>query len=165
MSNLVVITFDNAEEAGKVRESLRSLEHQGLLSLDDSAVVVKDAEDKIHVKNQTDRGVLVGAVAGGSLGLLIGSIFFPFAGLISGALIGAIGGRMADLGVDKKFVEEVGAALKPDSSAIFVVVRGSNPAAVVATLKPYRGQVYQTTLPTEAEEELRRILSKGAASV
>jgi uncharacterized membrane protein len=158
MSNLVVITFDNAEEATKVRESLHELEKQGLLNLDDSAVVVKDAEGKIHIKNQTDRGVKVGAVAGGALGLLIASIFFPFAGIIGGAIVGAVVGKMADLGVDQKFVHEVGAALKPDSSAIFVIARESNHAAVVGALKPYKGEVYQTTLPSEAEEELRRIL-------
>jgi uncharacterized membrane protein len=160
MSNLVVITFDNAEEAVKVRESLHSLEKQGLLNLDDSAVIVKDAEGKVQVKNQMDRGVAVGAAGGGALGLLIGSIFFPFAGIIAGAVVGAIVGKLADTGVDQKFVHEVSAALKPDSSAIFVIVRQANPAAVVAALKPYQGQVYQTSLPTEAEEELRRILGK-----
>jgi uncharacterized membrane protein len=160
MSNLVVITFDNAEEAGRVRESLRSLEHAGRLSLDDSAVVVKDAEGKIHVKNQMDRGVAVGAVGGGALGLLLASIFFPLAGLIAGAALGAVVGKLADTGVDKKFVQEVGDALKPDSSAIFVISREADPAAVVAALKPYKGEVFQSSLPTESEEELRRILSK-----
>jgi uncharacterized membrane protein len=160
MSNLVVITFDNADEAGNVRESLRSLEKQGMLSLDDSAVVVKDAEGKIHVKNEMDRGVAVGALGGGALGLLIASVFFPMAGIIIGALGGALVGKMADLGVDQKFVKEVGEALQPDTSAIFVVSREANPNAVISALKPYQGQLYQTTLPTEAEEELRRILSK-----
>jgi len=160
MSNLVVITFDQAEEAGKVLESLRSIGRQGLLSLDDSAVVVKDQEGKIHIKNETDRGVKVGAVGGGALGLLIGSVFFPFAGLIGGALVGAVVGKMADLGVDQKFVHEVGAALKPDSSALFILVRQANTTAALAALKPYQGEVYHTSLPPEAEESLRDILSK-----
>ena len=160
MSNLVVITFETADEAGRVRESLRSLEKEGLLSLDDSAVVVKDAEGKVHVKNETDRGVVVGALGGGALGLLIASVFFPVAGIVIGALGGALVGKMADLGVDQNFVKEVGEALQPDTSAIFVMSREGNPNAVIAALKPYKGTVYQTTLPTETEEELRRILSQ-----
>jgi uncharacterized membrane protein len=55
MANLVVMTFDSAGEASQVRKSMRNLEEQGLLSLDDSAVVVNDAEGKVHVKNETDR--------------------------------------------------------------------------------------------------------------
>jgi len=161
MANLVVITFDSAGEASQVRETLRSIEKQGLLSLDDSAVVVKDQEGKVHIKNETDRGVKVGAVGGGALGLLIGSVFFPLAGLIGGAIAGAIVGKLADLGVDQKFVDEVGAVLKPDSSAIFVLVREANPAAAIAALKPYKGQVYHTSLPSDTEQELRDILSKG----
>ena len=161
MASLVVITFDSAGEAGQVRETLRNIEKQGLLSLDDSAVVVKDQEGKVHIKNETDRGVKVGAVGGGALGLLIGSIFFPFAGLIGGAIAGAVVGKFADLGVDHKFVHEVGAALKPDSSAIFVLVREANPNAALAALKPYKGQVYHTSLPSETEQELRDILSRG----
>ena len=35
MANLIVMTFDNAEEAGQVREALRQTEKRGLLSLDD----------------------------------------------------------------------------------------------------------------------------------
>jgi uncharacterized membrane protein len=160
LANLVVITLDSAEEASQVRKSLRDLEKQGLLSLDDSAVIVKDAEGKVQVKNEMDRGLKVGAVGGGALGLLIGSIFFPFAGLIGGALVGAAVGKLADLGVDQTFVHDVGTALKPDSSAVFVLVRQANPNAALAALKPYKGQIYHTSLPAETEQALRDILSK-----
>ena len=122
MSNLIVITFENEDEAGKVRESVRKLQKQGLVSLDDSAVVVKDANGKIKVHNEMDRGVKIGAIGGGIIGVMLGFIFFPLGGLVMGALGGALVGKMTDLGVDKKFVKEIEAELKPGTSAIFLLV-------------------------------------------
>jgi uncharacterized membrane protein len=160
MSHLVVVTFDNAEEAGKMREALRSAERAAHLSLDDSAVIVKDEEGKIHVKNEMDRGVKIGAIGGGLLGLLLGSIFFPLAGLLAGILGGGLVGKLADTGVDQKFVKEVSEDLQPGTSALFFIVRAANPNTALAALKPYKGTVRHTSFPPEAEEELRRLLSK-----
>lgn len=160
MSHLVVITFDNPDEAGKVREALRSAERADYLSLDDSAVVVKDAQGKLHVKDEMDRGVKIGAVGGGLLGLLIGGLFFPLAGLLVGALAGGLLGSTVDLGIQKKFIKQVEEELQPDTSAIFFVVREANPDIALAALKPYKGNVYHTSFPPEAEQELRRILGK-----
>ena len=160
MSDLVVVTFDNMEEAGKVREALRSVQRADYLSLDDSAVIVKDEGGKIHVKNEMDRGVKVGAVGGGLLGLLIGGIFFPLGGLLVGALAGSLVGKMADTGVDKNFVKEVSEDLQPGTSALFFIVREANPNVALAALKPYKGTVRHTSFPPEAEEEVRRLLGK-----
>jgi uncharacterized membrane protein len=159
MSHLLVVTFENQDEAAQVRQTLRSLQGE-YLSLDDSAVVVKDQEGKIHVKNELDRGVKVGAVGGGLLGMLITGIFFPVAGLVVGAVAGALVGGSIKLNVDRDFVKEVGEDMQPGTSALFVVVRDADPDVAVAALKPYKGTVRHTSFPPEAEEELRRILSK-----
>jgi uncharacterized membrane protein len=158
MSNLVVIVFENEEDAGKVRESVRQLQRQNLLSLDDSAVVVKDANGKVKVQNEMDRGIKIGAIGGGLIGLMLGFIFFPLSGLILGTLGGALVGKMTDLGVDQKFVKEVETAMHPSTSAIFLLVRQADPNAALAALKPYKGTLYHTSLSTEAEESLRRVL-------
>jgi uncharacterized membrane protein len=84
MSNIIVITFDNMEEAGKVRAALNSQEKGGRLKLDDSAVIVKDEDGKVHVKDQMDLGAKVGAVGGGAIGHLLAGIFFPVAGILIG---------------------------------------------------------------------------------
>lgn len=159
MSNLVVIVFENEEDAGKVRESVRQLQRQNLLSLDDSAVVVKDANGKVSVQNEMDRGIKIGAIGGGLIGVMLGFIFFPLSGLIVGVLGGALVGKMTDLGVDQKFVKEVETAMHPSTSAIFLLVRQADPNAALAALKPYNGTLYHTSLSTEAEESLRRVLS------
>jgi uncharacterized membrane protein len=160
MSNLIVIVFDNAEEASNVRKTLRSVQHGGHLSLNDSAVVIKDADGKFHVKNEVDRGVKIGALGGGFLGVLIGSVFFPLGGLLIGALAGAAIGKAAKMGISQKFVKDVAESMENDSSALFIIVRDSEPDVAIAALKPYKGKLLQTTLSPEDEENIRGVLKK-----
>mgnify|MGYP001819386273 FL=1 len=160
MSDLIVSVFEDMEEAGKLRETLRSAERTDYISLDDSAVVEKDEDGKVHVKNEMDRGVKIGAVGGGLLGLLLATVFFPIGGLIIGALGGALVGKAFGTGVDKKFVEDVEEHMQPGTSAIFFLIREGNADVAAAALRPYKGKVLQTTLPSEDEEELRRVLKK-----
>ena len=158
MSNLLVITFDNPDEAGKVRDSIKKLQKQGLISLDDSAVIVKDAEGKAHIKNELDRGVKIGAVGGGALGLLIGGLLFPIGGLLIGAAAGGLLGALFDKGVSRDFVKDVTDDLQPNTSAIFIIVRESNANAALSVLRQYEGNIYQTSLDSEAEAQVRDAL-------
>jgi len=160
MSDLVVIAFDSMDEAGRVRETMRSVEHQGRISLDDSAVVVRDEEGDFHVKDQVDRGVKIGAVGGGALGLLLAGVLFPVAGILIGVVGGAMVGKLADTGVDKKFIKDVEEKMEPGTSAIFLLIRDADPNVALIALKPYKGTVLQSTLPPEAEEEVERLLKK-----
>lgn len=157
-SSLIVLAFDTMDEAEQVHEALVKGKKEGLVTIEDAAVVVKDAEGKVHVKNQVSRTTWAATGVGGALGLLIGSIFFPIGGLVLGLAGGAVVGRLMDLGVDGKFVKDVGEQIKPGTSALFVLVKGENPAAEVAILRPYKGHVLQTTLDSDAEQAIRDAL-------
>ncbi len=63
MSNLIVMTFNTRDEASKVRQTLRELERAGRMSLDDAAVIRKDADGKLDVDNEVDRGVKTGCIS------------------------------------------------------------------------------------------------------
>jgi len=159
MSILVVLTFDDIDEAGKVRETIRSGQKHDLIQLDDSAIVTKDEDGQVHVKNELDRGVKIGMAGGGLVGLLItGFIFGPIGAVLLGAAAGGLIGASTGKGLQKSFVKEVSEAIKPNTSALFFIVRDANPNAVVAALKPYKGEVYYSSLDPEEEATLRRIL-------
>jgi uncharacterized membrane protein len=158
MSHILVVTFEDETQAMSVLQSLKSLEHQGLLSLDDAAVIVKDAQGEVHVKNKTESGVKVGAVAGGFLGLLIAGFLFPLAGIALGVAGGALIGKTFHTGVGKDFVKEVRNSLQPGNSAILFVVHNENVGLLIAALEPYKGKIYQSSFDSEAEAELRKAL-------
>ena len=156
---LVVFTFDDENEASSALNALRNLQQAGRLSIDDSAVIRRGEDGKVHVDNKIDSSVKSGAAIGGMLGLIIGGLLFPIGGLILGAAGGAAFGKMMETGVDKKFVEDVSNSLQPGSSALFVTSSGADPAAVVAALRPFKGTVYHTNLSSEAEQSLRSALT------
>jgi uncharacterized membrane protein len=157
MSQLIVVSFDDMEQAQQVLDTLKKQLSQGTVKIDDAAVIVKDESGKVKVKNQADTGVKWGAFGGGVLGVLLAGIFFPLAGIAIGAAAGALIGKSLNLGVDKKFVQDVTESLKPGSSALFVIGSG-NPAVVRAAFEPYKGTLLQTTLDTEGVEQLKDAL-------
>jgi uncharacterized membrane protein len=158
MSSLVVVAFDSPDEAAKVLESLRAQTKYGNISFKDTAVVSKDADGKVHVKNEVSSGTMTATGIGALLGLMLGMFLFPVAGLLIGAGGGALVGRFMDLGVDGKFVKEVSESLQPGTSALFVLVREANPDVVRAILEEHHGKVLHTTLSPEAEENLKKAL-------
>ena len=160
MGSITAVTFDDMEQAPKLREALKDLEHEGLLSLDDAAVIVRDMDGKFKVHGQKDRAVKTGAWAGGAIGLLLGSIFFPIGGIVLGALAGAGIGAAAHVGIDKQFIKSVEENMPNGSSAIIVYAQQADPNAVRAVLEPFHGHIFQTTLESDAEDTLRRQIEK-----
>jgi uncharacterized membrane protein len=163
MSNLIVLTFDSHDEACRVRTALRDLEKRGRLVLDDTVVLEKDTTGKVHVDNQASEPVIIGAVVGGVMGLIL-TFMFPIVGVVFGAGAGALVGRVLDAQVDRQFVRDVQAALRPGTSALFLLVPGANADAPLAALRQFRGHVYQTTLAPQLEDELRAALAAGDQS-
>jgi uncharacterized membrane protein len=49
MSDLIVIVFDDAEQAGKAFQSLKDVRHTGQFGIDDAAVIVKDESGKVSI--------------------------------------------------------------------------------------------------------------------
>ncbi len=156
MSNLVALAFDTETGAEQMRDDLIQLQKEHIIGLEDAAVAVKDKAGKVKIKQVTNLAG-AGALGGAFWGLLFGLIFFvPVFGMIAGAAAGALAGKYQDIGVDDKFIKEVGNSLQPGNSALFLLVREAVPDKVEETLKKYKNvKVIKTSLSKEQEEKLR----------
>jgi uncharacterized membrane protein len=130
------------------------LQREGRLTLEDAAVLRSDASGKVDVDNELSRDIKIGAGIGALLGAMF-TFFFPFIGLALGAAGGALVGASLGRGVEQKFVDDVKESLKPNSSALFLVVVRADMDALRAALAPYGGKLLQTTLDQGVADQLR----------
>ncbi len=156
-SNLVVIGFDDYMQAEKVRIALEQMEEEQLITLEDAVVAAKHAQGRVKIRQEQD---FLGstAIGGGLLGLIVGAVLLqPWLGVAVGVLAGKLFKK--DIGIDDVFISEVSSALKPGSSALFLLVQEAEADKVLERLKPYKGRVLQTTLPEDVKERVNQVLS------
>ena len=135
MSNLVVIGFDDEHKAFELRAELAKLQKEYLIEMADVVVVTKDEKSKVKL-HQAVNLTAAGAASGSFWGLLMGMVFLnPLLGVVAGAGVGAIGGKFTDIGIDDKFMKELGETFQPGSSGLFVLVRNATPDKVLEALK------------------------------
>ncbi|MFC1960328.1 DUF1269 domain-containing protein [Chloroflexota bacterium] len=155
MSDLVVIAYEDEGTATQVRDKLETMQKEHIVGLEDLVLVVRSQDGKPKIKQSVNLAG-AGALSGSFWGLLIGILFWmPWLGLAIGALSGAMAGHFTDIGIDDKFIKEVGATIKPGNSAVFMLIRESTPDKFVNALKEFGGTVLQTSLSEEDEAKLR----------
>jgi len=161
MSSLVVVGYDDIHKAEEVRITLLKLQQEYLIDLDDAVVVIRKPDGKIKL-NQAVNLTAAGATSGTFWGLLIGALFLsPFLGAAVGAASGAIAGALSDVGINDQFMKEVAAALKPGTSALFVLVRSATADKVAEQIQGTGGKIIKTNLTHEDEAKLQAVLDKA----
>jgi uncharacterized membrane protein len=163
MSNLVAIAYPDEATAAQVAQTLVELQKEHLIEFDDLVVAVRKDDGKIKLR-QSFSPAGTGAAGGALWGGLIGLIFFmPLVGIAIGAASGAAAGALTDVGVDDKFMKELGEKLQPGNAATFVLVRESTPDKVLPRISQFGGEVIHTSLSQEQEEALQEALTPGAS--
>lgn len=171
MADLVCIAFDDPTTADRVLTELTALQKEYLIELADACVVVRPPEGEIQLHQAvplTKLGAASGGMSGAIWGGLIGLLFLnPLAGMVigagAGAASGAIAGKYSDYGIPDDFIRELGNKIKPNSSALFLLVKKVVADKVLARVGHHRGEVLQTSLSTEQEERLKTALAGATA--
>lgn len=156
MATLTAWTFPNTTEADAVVLKLERLESQGLIRLEDYAVVSWPLGARKPWTREMRSPAKGGAVGGGLLGLLVGLIFIvPLLGAAVGAATGALLGSMTDLGISDRFVRDVRDKVTPGTSALLLLTSNAVYDKVAAEFRDYRGELISTNLSDAQEAVLR----------
>ena len=159
MSNLIAVAYPDRETAAKVRNELAEAAREHLLRLEDAVIVVREPDGKVKLDqamSTTGAGAAGGALWGGLIGLLF---FAPLFGMAIGAASGALGGKLADVGINDDFMKELGAKLEPGGAALIFLGEASAKDKVLERVRPYGGEVVQTSLSQDLEEQLKSALA------
>ncbi|MEK0083756.1 DUF1269 domain-containing protein [Benzoatithermus flavus] len=172
MADLVVVAFDRPDMADQVLHQLTAMSKEQLIELEDACVVIRPPEGEIQLKQMvplTKMGALSGGSSGALWGALVGLLFLnPLAGAVVGggigAATGALAGQLSDYGIDDDFIRRLGSTIKPDSSALFLLIRKVTGDKVLQRLREQgvHGHVLQTSLSNEQEAALKKALSDAS---
>ena len=161
MATLSVLKFDDPYGADLVLMALEGLQEQGIIELQDAAVVSWPQGNKKPSTRQLHSLAGVGAVAGAFWGLLLGLIFFvPFLGAAMGAGMGALTGPLGDIGIDDDFINQVREEVTEGTSALFTLTSEAKLDKVVDELRQYDFEIISTNLSAEQEQKLREAFAQ-----
>jgi len=164
MADLVEITFPSEEKAEEVRQKLLDMQKEYLIELGDAVIAVKQPNGRVKL-NQLFNPTASGAVSGTFWGALIGMIFLmPLAGAAIGAASGALGGKLADVGINDRFMRDAAQSLQSGNAALFLLVRKMTTDKVLAALQGEGGTVIRTSFDESQEEALRAALAGATPS-
>jgi uncharacterized membrane protein len=123
MSELIIVGFNDPEEADRVLLRLSKLRKEYLIDIEDAVVVVRDEDGKVHLKqgiNLVTADATTGFVSGSLWGMPVGFLFLnPLSGFVLGSGIGvgagALSGSLSDYGINDDFIKSLAETIPPNS--------------------------------------------------
>lgn len=159
LTNLVVVAYPEEGKAKEVLKQLKALQSQGLISIVNAAVMVKNEKGKVSISETGDTDAKGGAIIGGIAAGLI-ALFNPIGALgviamtAGGAGVGALITHFMDLGFPQEDLKDLSESLTPGSSAIIALVEHTWVDALADALEQYAGKLYKRSIKANIADQL-----------
>jgi uncharacterized membrane protein len=159
---VIVAAFKDINGASDALKTLQEAKRESLIRIEDAAVITKDANGKVKIKETADmragKGATIGAVAGGVVGLLAGPVGWAALG---GGVIGGLAAKMRDGGFPDARLKQLAEGLTPNSSALVAVIDHQWVAEVERQLASQQADLVTQTL----SEDIHKQLTAGGAVI
>lgn len=121
---LIVAQFTDTTTARKAYDELRRLEKTTTLRIDGVVVAHRSEDGKIALEKMTEHSTRSGLRWGVVGGIVVGALFPPtiLAGAVGVGALGALAGKIRNLGHRADLEKDLGDALEPGTSGIVALV-------------------------------------------
>jgi uncharacterized membrane protein len=146
MEKMLVVIFENELKAYDGFKALKELDSEGSISLHSEAVIKKNADKTITVK-QEDDDFPIRTIGGTAVGALIGLLGGPI-GFAAGAVVGTFAGSIWDMnraGVNADFLDEVSDKLTAGKWAVVADASEDWVTPIDARMAALGGTVFRNT--------------------
>lgn len=159
---VIGIEAKNQAEGEFIVESLQTAVDLERVTLEDIALVTKEADGTVKIHQTKDETAGKGALKGGLVGAVIGLAAPPLlAAAVVGAGAGAIWGKFRDRGVNDKLMKEVAERLERGQAIVFVLGEDAAIEAIDDKVKELTGgEMLTFTLDPESETALREVAAQ-----
>jgi uncharacterized membrane protein len=154
---VVVVAFSDDDKAFEALATVKQLDGQGQIDLIAAAVVTRDDDGRVHVKDESGDDNLVGTASGGVIGLVIGILGGPLGVLIGGAT-GVLLGSLYDLeDADRtdSALSQVSKTIQVGRNSLLAQVVEQSPDVLDTAMEGLSGTVVRRPV-YEVEDEIAR---------
>jgi uncharacterized membrane protein len=153
---LVVGIYPSDENATVVFDMLKRMHTSTNITLIDAARVTKDKSGKVHVQETEELTARKGAVRGAVITGIFGLIYPPslLASAAVGGGLGALIGRVRDIGIKGAKFKDIAAQLTPETVAIAVLVPDASVAQVETAMQAMEGRLVVQPIDDEALKQI-----------
>ncbi|GMQ93334.1 MAG: hypothetical protein BMS9Abin12_0811 [Acidimicrobiia bacterium] len=159
---IMFAVYDTEDGAAGAIESLKAMDESKVIGIIDAATLVKDAEGNTTVKQESlpsvKKGVGIGALIGGAIGLLFPPSILGAAAL--GAGIGAGSAKLAKMALEDDDLKAAAEKLEPGSSAFIAVVDNRWVKQLQEAISGYQ-DLANHTLDAEASGVIGMLATEG----
>lgn len=157
MNKMLIAVFETEVKAYEGLSALKGLHKDGDITLYAAAVINKDQNGQIRIKDSAEQGPIgtgVGLLTGSLIGLLAGPV-----GLAIGAATGAMAGMIYDVSdadINEAFMDDVSAALTNGKTAVVCEIDETWTVPVDTRMQALDGLVFRRLRYEVEEEQLNR---------
>lgn len=158
-SELVVLYFESTAAAEHGLATLRGLEAEGFIDIDQCAILGRDSEGWVTAKHADRHQVSRAAGLGGVLGLVVGGVVgLPVVGLLGGAGIAAK--RKMDADRLEELISTIGEEMERGSGVLALTINSiGDPEVVTDRLGVDRDGLTRAEVPATLRAEIDRALA------